>query len=68
MKTYTLTCGEGHEPMTWTVEANSPTEAAGLFMGMDELKAHVGEKHAEMLNLPDDQKLAALVKMITPTE
>ncbi len=68
MKTYTLTCASGHEPMTWTVQANSPMEAAGMFAEMQPLKDHVGSAHPEMLSKSHDEMMADLVSMITPTE
>jgi len=54
--------------MTWTVEANSRDEAADMFMGMDELKQHLMEKHPDMTDKSPEEMKEGVKGMITPTE
>lgn len=64
MTTFTLTCSLEHEPMTWTVEADSKEAAADMFLAMDELKSHIGSAHPDMMNKSPEEMKAAVLSMI----
>lgn len=51
--TYTFTCSQGHEPVTFTVEAENDDEA--LQKIMEQSSSHVQEVHPELANMPEDQ-------------
>ncbi|MBI2594585.1 hypothetical protein HYW39_02705 [Candidatus Curtissbacteria bacterium] len=51
--TYTFTCAQGHEPMTFTVEAENDDEA--LQKIKEQTQGHVAEKHPELASMPEDQ-------------
>lgn len=51
--TYTFTCSQGHEPITFTVEAENDDEA--LQKIMEQSGSHVQEAHPELANMPEDQ-------------
>lgn len=50
---YTFTCSQGHEPVTFTVEAENDDEA--LQKIMEQAQPHIAEAHPEMANMPEDQ-------------
>lgn len=54
MMTYSLTCDEGHEPETFTVEAENDEEAMALMMAKS--KGHADIKHPEMLMTEEEVK------------
>jgi hypothetical protein len=64
MKTYKLDCSMGHEPMSWTTQANSMEEAATAFMGMQELKDHVAQMHTDWAGKSEEEMKTALMGMI----
>ena len=51
--TYTFTCSQGHEPMTFTVEAETDEEALQQIMA--QAAPHIQEAHPEMASMPEDQ-------------
>ena len=52
---YTFTCSQGHEPETFTTEAESDDEAVEKLMEM--ARPHLAEKHQEMAGgSPEDAK------------
>ena len=51
--TYTFTCEQGHDPVTFTVEAENDDEA--LEKIMVQAGPHLQEAHPEMANMPPDQ-------------
>lgn len=53
MKTYSMTCAEGHEPETFTVEAENDEEALTLMMAKS--KGHA-EKHPGMSMTEEEAK------------
>lgn len=56
---YSFTCSQGHEPMTFTAEAENDEEA--LQKIMEQAGPHVAEAHPDMVNAdPEETK-----KMIT---
>lgn len=65
MKTYKLSCSMGHEPMSWTTQADSMEAAAMAFLGMQELKDHVGQMHADWAGKSEEDMKAAVMGMIT---
>ena len=65
---YTMTCDQGHEPMTWETEAMDENDAYNKFMDMEEIKSHVMEKHADMMNMSDEEKKPMVMKMIKAKE
>lgn len=65
MKTYKLTCSMGHEEMSWTTQADSMDAAAMAFLGMEELKSHVAEMHADWAGKSEEEMKAAVMGMIT---
>ncbi len=59
MAKYTWTCEQGHEPKSFTVEAENDDEAVEKLM--EETKGHVDEDHKDMEDMsPEEAK-----KMIT---
>ena len=57
--TYTFTCAQGHEPKTFTVDADNDDDALAKIM--EQAGPHLAEAHADMANMPpEDAK-----KMIT---
>lgn len=65
MKTYKLDCSMGHEPMSWTTQADSMEAAATAFLGMQELKDHVANLHADWAGKSEADMKAAVMGMIT---
>lgn len=51
--TYTFTCDQGHDPITFTAEAENDEEA--LQKIMEQAQPHISEKHSELANMPEDQ-------------
>lgn len=52
---YTFTCDQGHEPVTFTTEAETDEEA--LEMIMKQAGPHVAEAHPDMANMsPEETK------------
>lgn len=51
--TYTFTCSQGHEPVTFTVEAENDDEALQKIMGQSQ--PHIASAHPEMANMPEDE-------------
>ena len=51
--TYTFTCAQGHEPETFSVEAENDQEALQKIMAKS--GPHVAKVHAELANMPEDQ-------------
>lgn len=66
MTTYTLSCSMGHEPMSWTTQADSKEMAAENFLGMAELDEHVKSAHPDWAGKSHDDMKAAVMGMITP--
>lgn len=44
--TYTFTCSQGHDPITFTVEATNDEEALAKIM--EQTAPHLAEKHQDM--------------------
>jgi hypothetical protein len=65
MSTYTFTCDEGHEPETMTVEADNDDQAMAAMM--EKAEAHATEKHPEMANMTDDQRMQHIKDRWTKT-
>ena len=65
MKTYKLSCSMGHEPMSWTTQADSMDMAAMNFLGMQEMKDHVAQMHADWAGKSEEDMKAAVMGMIT---
>ena len=52
---YSFTCSQGHEPMTFTVEADNDDEALQKIIG--QAGPHVAEVHPDMANAsPEEMK------------
>ena len=57
--TYTFTCAQGHEPKTFTAEADN--DDAALAMIMEQAGPHLAEAHPDMASMPPEESK----KMIT---
>ena len=64
MKSYTMTCDKGHEPMSFTTQADSTDMAYENFMAMEDVKAHVASSHADMAGMDADAMKAMCMGMI----
>ena len=58
---YSFTCSQGHEPMTFTAEAENDEEA--LQKIMDQTQPHVAEKHSEMANMSEEEAKNMITSM-----
>lgn len=52
--TYTFTCEQGHEPKTFTADAENDDEAMETIMAM--AKDHLGEVHSDMTMTDEEIK------------
>ena len=50
---YTFTCDQGHEPESFTVEAEDDEEAVQKLM--EQSQGHVAEKHTEMASASPEE-------------
>lgn len=51
--TYTFTCAQGHEPVTFTAEAENDDDALAKIM--EKAAPHLASAHPEMANMPEDE-------------
>lgn len=51
--TYTFTCSQGHEPITFTSEAENDEEA--LQKIMQQATPHLQQAHPDMANMPEEE-------------
>lgn len=51
--TYTFTCSQGHDPVSFSVSAENDDEAVGKLM--EEAKGHLAEAHPDMAGMSPDQ-------------
>ncbi len=51
--TYTFTCEQGHDPVTFTAQADNDEEA--LQKIMEQAAPHLAQAHPDMANMPEDQ-------------
>lgn len=65
MKTYKLSCSLGHEPMSWTTQADSKEMAYDNFMDMQAMKDHVAQMHADMASMDPAAMKAQVMGMIS---
>src|SRR3990167_3423103 len=52
--TYAMTCDQGHDPVTMTVEADSDEEAMEKMMA--DSRSHAEVMHAEMAGMSDEER------------
>ncbi|MBI2328003.1 hypothetical protein HYU92_06825 [Candidatus Curtissbacteria bacterium] len=51
--TYTFTCSQGHEPKSFTVEADNDDEALAKIM--EKAAPHLQQAHPDMANMPPEE-------------
>ena len=64
MKSYTMTCDRGHEPMSFTTQADSADMAYDNFMAMEDVKSHVATAHADMAGMDAEAMKTMCMGMI----
>jgi len=63
---YTFTCDQGHEPESFTVEAEDDEEAVQKLM--EQSQGHVAEKHPEMANASPEEARQMIMSNWTKEE
>jgi predicted small metal-binding protein len=53
MMTYTFTCAQGHDSVTFSVDAENDDDA--LVKIMEKAAPHLASAHPEMANMPEDE-------------
>ncbi|OGD91298.1 hypothetical protein A3D07_01395 [Candidatus Curtissbacteria bacterium RIFCSPHIGHO2_02_FULL_42_15] len=63
---YTFTCSQGHDPVTFTAEAENDDEAVAKLM--EEARGHLAEVHPDLASMSPDQTKQVIISNWTKSE